>query len=159
MDEATGVACRDAYDRTLAKHHSFIVRKGAHVAMYTLPVREQLLRKVSCQKKTSQPFDGNCFDRCAVTRMTYDAPSICCRKRWTRAAPSTTESNDCTRCTICTVYRKRRCHVVRDLFNWIPLFFILIVNETLNKQIIHGFLVRLGNIANMTVGMDSLTSS
>jgi len=59
MDEATGVACRDAYDRTLAKHHSFIVRKGAHVAMYTLPVREQLLRKVGCRKKKNVKRHNN----------------------------------------------------------------------------------------------------
>ncbi|XP_066251047.1 ceramide-1-phosphate transfer protein [Euwallacea similis] len=46
-DKATTVvACREAYDQTLAKHHSFIIRKGAQVAMYTLPTREQLLKRV-----------------------------------------------------------------------------------------------------------------
>ncbi|XP_066141776.1 ceramide-1-phosphate transfer protein [Euwallacea fornicatus] len=46
-DQATTVvACREAYDQTLAKHHSFIIRKGAQVAMYTLPTREQLLKRV-----------------------------------------------------------------------------------------------------------------
>ncbi|XP_050307197.1 ceramide-1-phosphate transfer protein isoform X2 [Anthonomus grandis grandis] len=44
--ESTVVACRDAYEQTLAKHHSFLVKNGAKVAMYTLPTREQLLKKV-----------------------------------------------------------------------------------------------------------------
>lgn len=45
-EETTSVACREAYDCTLAKHHSFIIKNCAKVAMYTLPTREQLLRKV-----------------------------------------------------------------------------------------------------------------
>ncbi|XP_076270212.1 ceramide-1-phosphate transfer protein [Rhynchophorus ferrugineus] len=45
-EETTSVACREAYDSTLAKHHSFIIKNCAKVAMYTLPTREQLLKKV-----------------------------------------------------------------------------------------------------------------
>ncbi|ENN76291.1 ceramide-1-phosphate transfer protein [Dendroctonus ponderosae] len=44
--ENTSVACREAYDQSLAKHHSFLIKQGAKVAMYTLPTREQLLKKV-----------------------------------------------------------------------------------------------------------------
>ncbi|XP_044268372.1 ceramide-1-phosphate transfer protein [Tribolium madens] len=45
-EENTGGVCREAYDRTLAKHHPYMIRKGAQIAMYTLPTREQLLKKV-----------------------------------------------------------------------------------------------------------------
>ena len=31
-----------AYDETLAKHHGFWVRKGVHMAVYTLPHREDV---------------------------------------------------------------------------------------------------------------------
>lgn len=39
-------ACQTAYNETLAKFHPWIVRKGAVVAMYAMPTREQLLNKV-----------------------------------------------------------------------------------------------------------------
>ncbi|KAJ3653353.1 hypothetical protein Zmor_012609 [Zophobas morio] len=45
-EDNTGTVCREAYDSTLAKFHPFVIRKGAQIAMYTLPTREQLLRKV-----------------------------------------------------------------------------------------------------------------
>lgn len=35
-----------AYNDTLAQHHPWLVRKGALVAMYALPTREQLLNRV-----------------------------------------------------------------------------------------------------------------
>lgn len=41
-------ACKVAYNETLAQHHPWLIRKGALVAMYALPTREQLLNKV-CQ--------------------------------------------------------------------------------------------------------------
>lgn len=44
--ERTCSACQIAYNETLAQHHSWIVRKGAVVAMYAMPTREQLLTKV-----------------------------------------------------------------------------------------------------------------
>ncbi|KAJ8686621.1 hypothetical protein QAD02_022415 [Eretmocerus hayati] len=42
----TSACCQDAYNKTLAKHHSWIIRKAAKVAMYTMPNRELLLKKV-----------------------------------------------------------------------------------------------------------------
>lgn len=45
-DDNTGPVCREAYDKTLANFHSFVIRKGARIAMYTLPSKEQLLKKV-----------------------------------------------------------------------------------------------------------------
>lgn len=45
-EESTSTACREAYDQTLAKHHTFIIRNGARVAIYTLPTKIVLLRKV-----------------------------------------------------------------------------------------------------------------
>lgn len=46
--EKTSGVCKAAYNDTLANHHPWIIRKGALVAMYALPTREQLLNKV-CQ--------------------------------------------------------------------------------------------------------------
>ncbi|CAG9768305.1 unnamed protein product [Ceutorhynchus assimilis] len=44
--DSSSPSCREAYDQTLAKHHSYLIRKGAQVAMYTLPTRENLLKRV-----------------------------------------------------------------------------------------------------------------
>lgn len=38
--------CQTAYNDTLAQHHPWLIRKGAVVAMYAMPTREQLLNKV-----------------------------------------------------------------------------------------------------------------
>lgn len=45
-EDNTGAVCREAYDNTLSKHHPFVIRKGAQIAMYTLPTRGNLLKKV-----------------------------------------------------------------------------------------------------------------
>ncbi|KAJ8962982.1 hypothetical protein NQ317_013787 [Molorchus minor] len=45
-EESTSFACREAYDHTLAKHHSFVIRNGAKIAIYTLPTKEILLQRV-----------------------------------------------------------------------------------------------------------------
>lgn len=42
----TSASCQDAYNKTLAKHHSWLIRKAAIVAMYTMPTREMLFKKV-----------------------------------------------------------------------------------------------------------------
>lgn len=46
-EEHTASVCRDAYEQTLAKHHTFLVKKGAKLAMYAMPTRGQLLKKVN----------------------------------------------------------------------------------------------------------------
>lgn len=46
-EKATGI-CKMAYNDTLAQFHPWLVQKGALVAMYALPTREQLLKRV-CQ--------------------------------------------------------------------------------------------------------------
>lgn len=45
-NDKTSSTCRAAYDSTLAKFHPWIIRKSANVAMYALPNRDQLLKKV-----------------------------------------------------------------------------------------------------------------
>lgn len=42
----SGVAIK-AYDDTLAKHHPWLVKKAVHVAMYMLPSRQDLLKKMN----------------------------------------------------------------------------------------------------------------
>ncbi|XP_043666132.1 ceramide-1-phosphate transfer protein [Vespula pensylvanica] len=44
--DKTSMCCQDAYNKTLAKHHPWVVRKAAIVAMYTMPTRELLFQKV-----------------------------------------------------------------------------------------------------------------
>lgn len=44
--ESTAGACREAYDLTLAKHHPFLIRNGARIAIYTLPTKNVLLKRV-----------------------------------------------------------------------------------------------------------------
>ncbi|XP_015191808.1 PREDICTED: ceramide-1-phosphate transfer protein [Polistes dominula] len=44
--DKTSTCCQDAYNKTLAKHHPWVIRKAAIVAMYTMPTREILFKKV-----------------------------------------------------------------------------------------------------------------
>uniref|UniRef100_A0AAG5DEG8 Glycolipid transfer protein domain-containing protein n=1 Tax=Anopheles atroparvus TaxID=41427 RepID=A0AAG5DEG8_ANOAO len=45
-DGKTNGVCQAAYNDTLAQFHPWLIRKGANVAMYALPNRDQLLDKV-----------------------------------------------------------------------------------------------------------------
>lgn len=47
MHDSTSQAGRDAYDQTLAQHHSWFIKNGAFVAMYALPSKDVLLHRVS----------------------------------------------------------------------------------------------------------------
>ena len=42
-----------AYDDTLAKHHPWLVKKAVHVAMYMLPSRPDLLKKMGLEDEES----------------------------------------------------------------------------------------------------------
>lgn len=44
--QKTSHVCQIAYNNTLAKFHPWLIKKGANVAMYTMPTREVLLKKV-----------------------------------------------------------------------------------------------------------------
>lgn len=44
--DRTHSCCKNAYNDTLAKHHPWVVRKGAVVAMYALPTQGELLKRV-----------------------------------------------------------------------------------------------------------------
>ncbi|KAI9583493.1 ceramide-1-phosphate transfer protein [Glossina fuscipes] len=46
--DKTQLACKLAYEMTLAKHHPWVIRKGALVAMYALPTQGELLKRVCC---------------------------------------------------------------------------------------------------------------
>ncbi|KAL7737809.1 hypothetical protein ACLKA6_006195 [Drosophila palustris] len=45
-NEKAHTVCKSAYNDTLAKHHTFIIRKGAQVAMFAMPTRGDLLKRV-----------------------------------------------------------------------------------------------------------------
>ncbi|XP_002059303.2 ceramide-1-phosphate transfer protein [Drosophila virilis] len=38
--------CKSAYNDTLARHHPFLIRKGAQVAMFAIPTRGELFKRV-----------------------------------------------------------------------------------------------------------------
>lgn len=46
MHDGTMQAGKDAYDQTLSNYHTWYVRSGAKIAMYTLPTKEVLLEQV-----------------------------------------------------------------------------------------------------------------
>lgn len=54
--DKTGSCCQDAYNKTLAKHHPWVIRKAAIVAMYTMPTRESLFKKV-CGENVQRNID------------------------------------------------------------------------------------------------------
>ncbi|XP_077259990.1 ceramide-1-phosphate transfer protein [Temnothorax americanus] len=54
--DKTVCCCQDAYNKTLAKHHSWVIRKAAIVAMYTMPTREALFKKV-CGENVQRNID------------------------------------------------------------------------------------------------------
>ncbi|KAL3282352.1 hypothetical protein HHI36_005539 [Cryptolaemus montrouzieri] len=45
-DEGTSGPCIDAYNCTLGNHHPFFIRTGAKLAMYTLPIKHELMLRV-----------------------------------------------------------------------------------------------------------------
>lgn len=47
-DDKTVDACKLSYNETLSPYHPFLIRKGANLAMYALPTRDELMHKV-CQ--------------------------------------------------------------------------------------------------------------
>ncbi|CAG2247975.1 ceramide-1-phosphate transfer protein-like [Mytilus edulis] len=40
---------KEAYDATLSKHHPWLIRKGVHVAVYTLPTRKHFIEKLQAK--------------------------------------------------------------------------------------------------------------
>ncbi|XP_076654983.1 ceramide-1-phosphate transfer protein [Halictus rubicundus] len=54
--DKTSNSCQDAYNKTLAKHHPWVIRKAAIVAMYTMPTRELLFKKV-CGSEVQRNMD------------------------------------------------------------------------------------------------------
>jgi len=54
--DKTASCCQDAYNKTLAKHHPWVIRKAAIVAMYTMPTREALFKKV-CGENVQRNID------------------------------------------------------------------------------------------------------
>lgn len=52
-DDKTNCVCQTSYNETLAHFHPWLIRKGATVAMYALPNRDQLLEKVCVDAATA----------------------------------------------------------------------------------------------------------
>ncbi|XP_058797171.1 ceramide-1-phosphate transfer protein [Phymastichus coffea] len=54
--DSTSTVCQEAYNKTLAKHHPWLIRKTAVVAMYTMPNRGTLFKKV-CGENVQRNID------------------------------------------------------------------------------------------------------
>ncbi|XP_053677628.1 ceramide-1-phosphate transfer protein [Anopheles nili] len=68
-DGKTIGACQTAYNDTLAQFHPWLIRKGATVAMYALPTRDQLLEKVCLDVTVAMQLLPEML---VVTRKVYD---------------------------------------------------------------------------------------
>ncbi|XP_035914203.1 LOW QUALITY PROTEIN: ceramide-1-phosphate transfer protein [Anopheles stephensi] len=68
-DEKTNGVCQAAYNDTLAQFHPWLIRKGANVAMYALPTRDQLLAKVCADGAIAIKLLPEML---SVTRKVYD---------------------------------------------------------------------------------------
>lgn len=82
--EKTSSCCQDAYNKTLAKHHPWVIRKAAIVAMYTMPCRETLFKKV-CGEDVQRNIDvlpkmlevtADVFDRTNTVYDTYQLHTL-----------------------------------------------------------------------------------
>lgn len=65
----TSSCCQIAYNHTLAQFHPWIVRKGALMAMYTMPTRDHLLTKVCLDVENAIKILP---DMLATTKILYD---------------------------------------------------------------------------------------
>lgn len=45
-DDGTAHVCKEAYTKTLAKYHPWLIQKGAILAMYALPTKKEFFRRV-----------------------------------------------------------------------------------------------------------------
>ncbi|XP_058067340.1 ceramide-1-phosphate transfer protein [Anopheles bellator] len=68
-DVKTNVVCQSAYNDTLAQFHPWLIRKGANVAMYALPTRDQLLDRVCLDVSVAMKMLPEML---SVTRSVYD---------------------------------------------------------------------------------------
>lgn len=67
--DKTHHVCQSAYNETLAQHHPWLVRKGASVAMYAMPTRQQLLNKVCLDVDRAIEVLPNVLE---VSKVVYD---------------------------------------------------------------------------------------
>ena len=68
-DGKTNGVCQAAYNDTLAQFHPWLIRKGATVAMYALPTRDQLLERVCMDVAGAMKLLPEML---SVTRNVYD---------------------------------------------------------------------------------------
>ncbi|XP_052861498.1 ceramide-1-phosphate transfer protein [Anopheles cruzii] len=68
-DVKTNAVCQAAYNDTLAQFHPWLIRKGANMAMYALPTRDQLLDRVCVDVSVAMKMLPEML---SVTRGVYD---------------------------------------------------------------------------------------
>lgn len=71
-EEGTTHICKSAYDNTLAKYHPWLIKKGAHMAMYALPTRYDLFTKVCGHEVERSHVDASVKEVIERTQAIYD---------------------------------------------------------------------------------------
>ncbi|GBM09834.1 Ceramide-1-phosphate transfer protein [Araneus ventricosus] len=63
------------YNETLSKYHPWLIRKGANIAMYTLPARQQFIERVyggPCDKATVEHYGKMMGDIANISKKIYE---------------------------------------------------------------------------------------
>ncbi|XP_067944287.1 ceramide-1-phosphate transfer protein-like [Watersipora subatra] len=63
---------REAYDATLSKHHTWIVRKACNLAMYSLPLRSVLLHRIDSEEGAEARIVTHLTNISSSARRVYD---------------------------------------------------------------------------------------
>ncbi|XP_015926727.1 ceramide-1-phosphate transfer protein [Parasteatoda tepidariorum] len=74
-DEKSSAIAQKCYKETLSKHHPWLIQKGAGIAMYTLPARQQFIEKVyggPCEEEIIFFYGKLMGDIAAVSKKVYE---------------------------------------------------------------------------------------
>lgn len=75
LNAKSSTIAQKCYNETLSKYHPWLIRKGANIAMYTLPARQQFIERVyggPCDEDTVQYYGKMMGDIAAVSKRIYD---------------------------------------------------------------------------------------
>jgi hypothetical protein len=85
-DTGTAHVCKEAYNLTLAKYHPWVIQNGAKLAMYALPTKKELFRRVCADHIKAHEIDEylvvairntqQIFDECELLYKKYDALNL-----------------------------------------------------------------------------------
>ncbi|CAG7838302.1 unnamed protein product [Allacma fusca] len=73
--DGTTHICKAAYDNTLARYHPWLIKKGAHMAMYALPTKYDLFTKV-CGHEVERSHVDSSVKELSLGKPTVEVESI-----------------------------------------------------------------------------------